>query len=95
MSPVFLWQRGWYETEEEHYLLLFGVAVCGLRFVSFSLEHCWSPLGRGGAVQLSWLFSYTFYHPFFYNGPIILYKDYVEQVRGGTRLPRNLWIDAF
>uniref|UniRef100_A0A3Q3G754 Hedgehog acyltransferase n=1 Tax=Labrus bergylta TaxID=56723 RepID=A0A3Q3G754_9LABR len=73
-------QRGWYETEEEYYLLLFSVAVCGLRFISFSLEHCWCPLERGGIEQLYWLFSYTFYHPFFYNGPIITYKDYVEQM---------------
>uniref|UniRef100_A0A3B5AVZ5 Hedgehog acyltransferase n=1 Tax=Stegastes partitus TaxID=144197 RepID=A0A3B5AVZ5_9TELE len=74
-------QRSWYKTEEEYYLLLFSVAVCGLRFISFSLEHCWSPLSHGGGdvVQLSWLFSYTFYHPFFYNGPIITYKDYMEQ----------------
>ena len=77
-------QRGWYKTEEEYYLLLFSVAVCGLRFISFSLEHCWSPAACGGSVQLCWLFSYTFYHPFFYNGPIITYKDYVEQVREPT-----------
>ncbi|KAG8000253.1 Protein-cysteine N-palmitoyltransferase HHAT, partial [Nibea albiflora] len=81
IQPLQEIQRGWYETEEEHYLLLFSVAVCGLRFISFSLEHCWCPLDRGGGVQLCWLFSYTFYHPFFYNGPIITYKDYVEQMR--------------
>ncbi|XP_054874822.1 protein-cysteine N-palmitoyltransferase HHAT isoform X2 [Amphiprion ocellaris] len=76
-------QRRWYKSEEEYYLLLFSVAVCGLRFISFSLEHCWSPLSHGGGdvVQLSWLFSYTFYHPFFYNGPVITYKDYTEQMR--------------
>ncbi|XP_036979917.1 protein-cysteine N-palmitoyltransferase HHAT isoform X2 [Acanthopagrus latus] len=73
-------QRSWYESEEEYYLLLFAVAVCGLRFISFSLEHCWCPLDHGGVVQLCWLFSYTFYHPFFYNGPIVTYKDYVEQM---------------
>lgn len=79
-SPV-VTQRGWYRTEEEYYLLLFSVAVCGLRLISFSLEHCWRPLDRGGVVQLCWLLSYTFYHPFFYNGHIITYKDYVEQVQ--------------
>ncbi|XP_068183283.1 protein-cysteine N-palmitoyltransferase HHAT [Antennarius striatus] len=81
IKPLQEIQKGWYETEEEYYLLLFSVAVCGLRFISFSLEHCWCPLDRGGVVQLCWLFSYTFYHPFFYNGPIITYKDYVEQMR--------------
>ncbi|XP_047458065.1 protein-cysteine N-palmitoyltransferase HHAT [Mugil cephalus] len=74
-------QRGWYKTEEEYYLLLFSVAVCGLRFISFSLEHCWSPSDHGWVVQLCWLFSYTFYHPFFYNGPIVTYKDYTEQMQ--------------
>ncbi|MEQ2202328.1 hypothetical protein XENOCAPTIV_019344 [Xenoophorus captivus] len=83
-------QRGWYTTEEEYYLLLFSVAVCGLRFISFSLEHCWSPLDRSRVVQLFWLFSYTFYHPFFYNGPIITFKAYTEQVR--VKLPPIIWL---
>ncbi|XP_037553735.1 protein-cysteine N-palmitoyltransferase HHAT [Nematolebias whitei] len=74
-------QRGWYSTEEEYYLLLFSVAMCGLRFISFSLEHCWSPLDPSGVVELFWLFSYTFYHPLFYNGPIITFKAYTEQMR--------------
>lgn len=86
-------QRSWYESEEEYYLLLFAVAVCGLRFISFSLEHCWCPLDRGGVVQLCWLFSYTFYHPFFYNGPIITYKDYVEQVSEPTKATLKLNCD--
>lgn len=81
IQPLQEIQRGWYKTEEEYYLLLFSIAVCGLRFISFSLEHCWCPVDRGGIVQLCWLLSYTFYHPFFYNGPIITYKDYIEQVR--------------
>ncbi|KAM4606977.1 protein-cysteine N-palmitoyltransferase HHAT [Polymixia lowei] len=74
-------QRGWYMTEEEYYLLLFSVAVCGLRFISFSLEHCWRPLEPSGVVQLYWLCSYSFYHPLFYNGPIITYKDYIQQMQ--------------
>lgn len=74
-------QRSWYETEEEYYLLLFSIAVCGLRFISYSLEHCWCLTETSGIVQLCWLFSYTFYHPFFYNGPIITYKDYIQQIK--------------
>lgn len=74
-------QRGWYETEEEYYLLLFSVAVCGLRLISYSLEHCWCLAEPCGVVQLCLLFSYTFYHPFFYNGPIITYKDYIHQIK--------------
>ncbi|XP_028323682.1 protein-cysteine N-palmitoyltransferase HHAT isoform X2 [Gouania willdenowi] len=81
LTNVYYPKRDWYETEEEYYLLLFSVAVCGLRFISFSLEHCWSPLDGGAPVQLFWLFSYTFYHPFFYNGPIVLFKDYTEQMQ--------------
>nr|XP_040033854.1 protein-cysteine N-palmitoyltransferase HHAT [Gasterosteus aculeatus aculeatus]XP_040033855.1 protein-cysteine N-palmitoyltransferase HHAT [Gasterosteus aculeatus aculeatus]XP_040033856.1 protein-cysteine N-palmitoyltransferase HHAT [Gasterosteus aculeatus aculeatus] len=74
-------QRGWYKTEEEYYLLLFSVAVCGLRFISFSLERCWSPGERRGALELCWLLSYTFYHPFFFNGPVVTYPDYIEQMQ--------------
>uniref|UniRef100_A0A4W6FBD7 Hedgehog acyltransferase n=1 Tax=Lates calcarifer TaxID=8187 RepID=A0A4W6FBD7_LATCA len=57
IQPLQEIQRSWYETEEEYYLLLFSVAVCGLRFISFSLEHCWCPPDRGGVVPLCWLFS--------------------------------------
>lgn len=74
-------QRSWYDTEEEYYLLLFSLAVCGLRFISFSLEHCWCPQEAGGLAQLGWLVAYSFYHPLFYNGPIILYKDYLQQIQ--------------
>ncbi|CDQ88533.1 unnamed protein product [Oncorhynchus mykiss] len=75
-------QRSWYQTEEEYYLLLFSVAVCGLRFISFSLEHCWRPLEAGGLQQqVYWLTAYSFYHPLFFNGPILTFKDFFQQVR--------------
>ncbi|XP_012685276.2 protein-cysteine N-palmitoyltransferase HHAT [Clupea harengus] len=93
-------QRGWYESEEQYYLLLFSVAVCGLRCISFSLEFCWSassqqqpqccPQQAGGPQQvrglrpfLSQLYrlsAYCFYHPVFYNGPIIIYRDFSQQM---------------
>lgn len=76
-------QKSWYMTEEEYYLLLFSVAVCSLRFISFSLEQCWSSCNA--LVQLFWLLAYTFYHPFFYNGPIMTYKAFTEQVRVYTK----------
>uniref|UniRef100_A0A3P9N2Z0 Hedgehog acyltransferase n=1 Tax=Poecilia reticulata TaxID=8081 RepID=A0A3P9N2Z0_POERE len=91
IQPLQHIQRGWYSTEEEYYLLLFSIAVCGLRFISFSLEHCWSPLECGRVAQLFWLFSYTFYHPFFYNGPIITFKAYSEQVRVKLSARVILW----
>ncbi|XP_062319464.1 protein-cysteine N-palmitoyltransferase HHAT isoform X1 [Osmerus eperlanus] len=81
IPPVQELKRSWYETEEEYYLLLFSVAVCGLRFISFSLEHCWHPLEAGGLVQIYWLTAYSFYHPLFYNGPIVTFKDFVEQMQ--------------
>ncbi|XP_061646387.1 protein-cysteine N-palmitoyltransferase HHAT isoform X2 [Phyllopteryx taeniolatus] len=75
-------QRGWYERDEEYYLLLFSVAVGTLRLLSFSLERCGGPeVHTGSFLQLCWLLSYTFYHPFFYNGPVITYNDYVEQMQ--------------
>ncbi|XP_061546642.1 protein-cysteine N-palmitoyltransferase HHAT isoform X2 [Phycodurus eques] len=75
-------QRGWYERDEEYYLLLFSVAVGTLRLLSFSLERCGRPaVHTGSFLQLCWLLSYTFYHPFFYNGPVITYNDYVEQMQ--------------
>ncbi|XP_077468698.1 protein-cysteine N-palmitoyltransferase HHAT isoform X1 [Stigmatopora argus] len=78
-------KRGWYEHEEEYYLLLFSVAVSTLRLISFSLEYCKRPtIHTGGLLQLGWLLSYTFYHPFFYNGPVITYNDYLEQMQRPT-----------
>lgn len=88
-------QRGWYTSENQYYLLLFSTAVCSLRCISFSLEMCWRPLQAGGANQcfslqnqaLKTLFSqffklaaFCFYHPLFYNGPIVTYKDFSEQI---------------
>ncbi|XP_063048051.1 protein-cysteine N-palmitoyltransferase HHAT [Engraulis encrasicolus] len=165
-------QRAWYESEDQYYLLLFSVAVCGLRCISFSLEFCWSasgqhqhqyhqhriqlehhqhqhqqhqhhdqqehhqglytphqhhhhrcqdlhpqhqghqhqhqqhqhllhqhpqccPLQAGGAqqqqqqeasgqrcffTQLYRLSAYCFYHPLFFNGPVIMYRDFSQQM---------------
>ncbi|XP_061646388.1 protein-cysteine N-palmitoyltransferase HHAT isoform X3 [Phyllopteryx taeniolatus] len=82
LCSVFYPQRGWYERDEEYYLLLFSVAVGTLRLLSFSLERCGGPeVHTGSFLQLCWLLSYTFYHPFFYNGPVITYNDYVEQMQ--------------
>ncbi|XP_057697941.1 protein-cysteine N-palmitoyltransferase HHAT-like isoform X1 [Corythoichthys intestinalis] len=74
--------RGWYEQQEEYSLLFSSVSMNTLRLISFSLEHCESPaVHSDGVLQLGWLLSYTFYHPFFYNGPVITYNDYVEQMQ--------------
>ncbi|KAI4875902.1 hypothetical protein NFI96_021478, partial [Prochilodus magdalenae] len=88
-------QRGWYDSDERYYLLLFGIAVCALRCISFSLELCWNPSlvrvpdrqrsspqlrkTRALVMQLYCLTAYCFYHPLFYNGPIITYRDFSQQ----------------
>ncbi|XP_058605408.1 protein-cysteine N-palmitoyltransferase HHAT isoform X2 [Onychostoma macrolepis] len=88
-------QRGWYTSEDQYYLLLFSTAVCILRCISFSLELCWRPLQAGGPnhcyhleekgqktliFQFCKLTAYCFYHPLFYNGPIVTYRDFSEQI---------------
>ncbi|XP_051501730.1 protein-cysteine N-palmitoyltransferase HHAT [Myxocyprinus asiaticus] len=89
-------QRGWYTSEEQYYLLLFSIAVCSLRCISFSLELCWCPLQAGEPnhncpllqhkglqtliSQIYKLIAYCFYHPLFYNGPIMTYRDFSEQI---------------
>ncbi|XP_072565552.1 protein-cysteine N-palmitoyltransferase HHAT isoform X4 [Paramormyrops kingsleyae] len=75
-------QRGWYETEAEYYLLLFSVAVCSLRSISYSLDHCCRPLVVGRPSDFFWLTAYTFYHPLFYNGPIISFQDFSQHMQG-------------
>ncbi|XP_016135374.1 protein-cysteine N-palmitoyltransferase HHAT-like [Sinocyclocheilus grahami] len=88
-------QRGWYTSEDQYYLLLFSTAVCSLRCISFSLELCWHPLQAGGPnhcthleekrlktliFQFYKLTAYCFYHPLFYNGPIVTYRDFSERI---------------
>ncbi|XP_016377815.1 protein-cysteine N-palmitoyltransferase HHAT-like isoform X2 [Sinocyclocheilus rhinocerous] len=88
-------QRGWYTSEDQYYLLLFSTAVCSLRCISFSLELCWCPLQARGPnhcppievkglktliFQFYKLTAYCFYHPLFYNGPIVTFRDFSEQI---------------
>ncbi|XP_038668149.1 protein-cysteine N-palmitoyltransferase HHAT isoform X4 [Scyliorhinus canicula] len=75
-------QKRWYETENEYFLLLFCLALCNLRYTSFSLEYCRhrdSPQKR--YVSFCWLLAYVFYYPVFHNGPIICYDDFNNQMR--------------
>ncbi|KAL0170055.1 hypothetical protein M9458_034651, partial [Cirrhinus mrigala] len=59
------------------------------------LELCWHPLNTGGPnhcspleekglktliFQFYKLTAYCFYHPLFYNGPIVTYRDFSEQI---------------
>ncbi|XP_064173882.1 protein-cysteine N-palmitoyltransferase HHAT isoform X2 [Anguilla rostrata] len=74
-------QRSWFETEAEYYLLYCAIAVCCLRSISFSLEHAWRPLEAGGLARFGWLTAYTFYHPLFYNGPVVCFRDFTRQMQ--------------
>ncbi|XP_062864037.1 protein-cysteine N-palmitoyltransferase HHAT [Trichomycterus rosablanca] len=80
-------QRGWYHSDENYYLLLFSTVMCALRCTSFSLELCWSPTPdedtrrtRTFLLRLYNLINYCFYHPLFYNGPIVNYDQFSQQV---------------
>ncbi|XP_027032448.2 protein-cysteine N-palmitoyltransferase HHAT [Tachysurus fulvidraco] len=87
-------QRGWYDSEENFYLLMFSIAMCLLRCVSFSLELCWRPLQDRRTnhdfsllnflTQLYDLVSYCFYHPLFYNGPILNYNHFSQQMKSAV-----------
>ncbi|XP_066552552.1 protein-cysteine N-palmitoyltransferase HHAT isoform X2 [Amia ocellicauda] len=74
-------QKSWYETESEYYLLLFCLAVSCLRYTSFSLEFCWQPLHKSHLTSLFWLSAYIFYHPLFFNGPIITFEEFSCQMQ--------------
>ncbi|XP_067901198.1 protein-cysteine N-palmitoyltransferase HHAT isoform X2 [Heterodontus francisci] len=84
-------QKRWYETENEYFLLLFCLALCNLRYTSFSLEHCWhrdSP--QRHCVSFCWLLAYVFYYPVFHNGPIICYDDFKNQMqKAKTFVPKT------
>ncbi|KAF7704872.1 protein-cysteine N-palmitoyltransferase HHAT isoform X1 [Silurus meridionalis] len=86
-------QRDWYDSDQNYYLLMFSTAMCVLRCISFSLELCWSPLQGTQTIscfsflnfkklltQFYNLVSYGFYHPLFYNGPIINYNYFRQQM---------------
>ncbi|XP_069787295.1 protein-cysteine N-palmitoyltransferase HHAT isoform X11 [Narcine bancroftii] len=75
-------KKCWYETENEYFLLLFCLALCNLRYTSFSLEYCWHRVyPQSRCMSFCWLLAYVFYYPIFHNGPIICYDDFNNQMR--------------
>ncbi|XP_067844957.1 protein-cysteine N-palmitoyltransferase HHAT isoform X1 [Heptranchias perlo] len=75
-------QKRWYETENEYFLLLFCLALCNLRYTSFSLEYCWDRVSpQKHCISFCWLLAYVFYYPVFHNGPIICFDDFSNQMR--------------
>lgn len=74
-------QRGWYETENEYYLLQFTLTVRCLYYTSFSLELCWQQLPAERAFySFPWMVAYVFYYPVFHNGPILSFPEFLTQV---------------
>ena len=75
-------QRGWYQTENEYYLLQFTLTVRCLYYTSFSLELCWQqPPAARTFCSLPWMVAYVFYYPVFHNGPILSFPEFIAQVR--------------
>lgn len=74
-------QRGWYQTENEYYLLQFTLTVRCLYYTSFSLEFCWQEVPCGSSFySFPWLVAYVFYYPVFHNGPILSFPEFIAKV---------------
>nr|XP_036871257.1 protein-cysteine N-palmitoyltransferase HHAT isoform X1 [Manis javanica]XP_036871258.1 protein-cysteine N-palmitoyltransferase HHAT isoform X1 [Manis javanica] len=75
-------KRGWYQTENEYFLLQFTLTVRCLYYTSFSLEFCWQELPtRHVSCSFPWMLAYVFYYPVFHNGPILTFPDFIGQMQ--------------
>ncbi|EMP37452.1 Protein-cysteine N-palmitoyltransferase HHAT [Chelonia mydas] len=79
MSRLFMEKRGWYDTENEYYLLLFTLTVHCLYYTSFSLEYCWHGSTQKRYYSFFWMLAYMFYYPVFHNGPIMTFNEFTKQ----------------
>ncbi|XP_004424928.1 PREDICTED: protein-cysteine N-palmitoyltransferase HHAT isoform X6 [Ceratotherium simum simum] len=86
MANLLARKRGWYQTENEYYLLQFTLTVRCLYYTSFSLEFCWQqrPAGRT-SYSFPWLVAYVFYYPVFHNGPILSLPEFIRQMQQQER----------
>ncbi|XP_007446422.1 PREDICTED: protein-cysteine N-palmitoyltransferase HHAT, partial [Lipotes vexillifer] len=74
--------RGWYQTENEYYLLQFTLTVRCLYCTSFSLELCWQQLpAERTFCSFPWMVAYVFYYPVFHNGPILSFPEFIAQMQ--------------
>ncbi|XP_073195103.1 protein-cysteine N-palmitoyltransferase HHAT isoform X7 [Lepidochelys kempii] len=82
-DPLFwgLKKRGWYDTENEYYLLLFTLTVHCLYYTSFSLEYCWHGSTQKRYYSFFWMLAYMFYYPVFHNGPIMTFNEFTKQMK--------------
>ncbi|XP_027469432.2 protein-cysteine N-palmitoyltransferase HHAT isoform X9 [Zalophus californianus] len=75
-------KRGWYQTENEYYLLKFTLTVRCLYYTSFSLEFCWQEMPTGSSFySFPWLVAYVFYYPVFHNGPILSFPEFIAKMQ--------------
>eukprot|EP00070_Physeter_catodon_P037389 XP_028344283.1 protein-cysteine N-palmitoyltransferase HHAT isoform X2 [Physeter catodon] len=75
-------KRGWYQTENEYYLLQFTLTVRCLYYTSFSLELCWQqPPAEHTFCSFPWMVAYVFYYPVFHNGPILSFPEFIAQMQ--------------
>ncbi|XP_074920450.1 protein-cysteine N-palmitoyltransferase HHAT isoform X4 [Chelonoidis abingdonii] len=74
-------KRGWYDTENEYYLLLFTLTVRCLYYTSFSLEYCWHGSIQKRYHSFFWMLAYMFYYPVFHNGPIMTFNEFTKQMK--------------
>ncbi|CAM2111139.1 unnamed protein product [Caretta caretta] len=74
-------KRGWYDTENEYYLLLFTLTVHCLYYTSFSLEYCWHGSTQKRYYSFFWMLAYMFYYPVFHNGPIMTFNEFTKQMK--------------
>ncbi|XP_073659069.1 protein-cysteine N-palmitoyltransferase HHAT isoform X6 [Tursiops truncatus] len=75
-------KRGWYQTENEYYLLQFTLTVRCLYYTSFSLEFCWQqPPAERTFCSFPWMVAYVFYYPVFHNGPILSFPEFIAQMQ--------------
>nr|XP_014435973.1 protein-cysteine N-palmitoyltransferase HHAT isoform X6 [Pelodiscus sinensis] len=81
MSRLFMEKRGWYDSENEYYLLLFTLTVRCLYYTSFSLEYCWHGSTQKRYHSFFWMLAYMFYYPVFHNGPIMTFNEFTKQMR--------------
>nr|XP_044613868.1 protein-cysteine N-palmitoyltransferase HHAT isoform X4 [Equus asinus] len=82
MAHLLARKRGWYQTENEYYLLQFTLTVRCLCYTSFSLEFCWRQLpAEHTSYSFPWMVAYVFYYPVFHNGPILSFPEFIRQMQ--------------
>ena len=88
LSHFLFLQRAVFKEETDFYNVIFGVAMCQLRLLSFAIDYCQNSneeKGEDGKKDVyRWSFYdvmvYTFYLPLFIGGPVLTYDRFRNQV---------------